>query len=73
MVQYNPDTGELVGTRGRPIKAKAGGYLVVWFEGRLQQAHRVAYYLMTGEWPEVVDHKNRNRLDNRFCNHRCYW
>jgi len=34
--------------RGRPNR---GGYGYVWFDGRQERAHRVAYYLAQGEWP----------------------
>lgn len=32
--------------------------------------HRLIYWLKTDEWPEVVDHKDRNRLNNDFDNLR---
>lgn len=35
------------------------GYGVVWFDGKVRLAHRVAFYLTRGRWPAdglVVDH-----------------
>jgi hypothetical protein len=39
------------------------GYGKVWFEGRLQYAHRVTYQILVGEIPDglVTDHLCRNR------------
>ena len=58
---------------GRPAftKVSSRGYLtaVVTFEGREVQlsAHRVAWALVVGAWPELqIDHANRRTRDNRF-------
>lgn len=34
------------------------------------KVHRVIFYILTGEWPPVVDHKDRNTLNNDISNLR---
>lgn len=49
----------------------AGGYRVVFLRGHLRPEHRVAWCFMTGVFPAgLLDHKNRDRADNRFANLR---
>ena len=53
---------------GRP---HIGGYISMFIDGEDHQAHRVAWIMMTGEWPkERVDHRDRNRANNRWTNLR---
>ena len=47
------------------------GYMEVKFQGRVYQAHRLAWALHFGEQPpEFLDHINRDKLDNRITNLR---
>jgi hypothetical protein len=47
------------------------GYLILKIKGKQLKAHRVAWLLNYGEFPEYeLDHINRNRLDNRIENLR---
>lgn len=49
------------------------GYLKVGIKGKNIFAHRLAWVIFYGEWPNKgfeIDHKNRNRTDNRIDNLR---
>lgn len=53
----------------------ATGYVVITLSHaagrwRLYPAHRLAWLYMTGNWPAEVDHKDRNRSNNRWANLR---
>jgi hypothetical protein len=50
---------------------KARGYLTIGVEGRLYQAHRLAWLYVTGEWPiGEIDHWDTNKLNNKWVNLR---
>lgn len=74
-IKYFPDTGEFYRLRwGRWIKTGYGqpdGYVIVYFKGRNYSAARVAWLLMTGEWPDgEVDHIDINKSNNVWSNLR---
>lgn len=46
------------------------GYLHGSVHGKTLQAHRVAYAIYHGEWPDHIDHINHNTTDNRIVNIR---
>lgn len=75
---YDPLTGAFTYKAGAFAAAgrEAGGvcnhgYTTVVLGRKRYQAHRVAWALMTGRWPEAdIDHINRIKTDNRFENLR---
>lgn len=77
---YNAETGLIVWKRKPKAKVRMGdvvgnlnrhGYRCLKFKGQQYLAHRLAWLLQTGSWPEGdIDHMNGNRSDNRFVNLR---
>ncbi len=46
------------------------GYLIIKVGKEAYKAHRLAYVIMTGKQPDVIDHINQNKTDNRWVNLR---
>ena len=77
---YDSESGRLLWRKGngRNVKpwqeAKAingRGYYTVKVRGKSYLAHRIAWLYVYGTFPPGdIDHKNRNRSDNRICNLR---
>lgn len=75
---YNPVTGQM--TLLRATKRLSAGhvfstlypnaYVTVSFNGKRAKVHRLAYVLMTGEQPDIMDHINGLKHDNRWENLR---
>jgi hypothetical protein len=79
LLHYDPETGCFVWRVARSARAKAGtvagslwrGYVNISVDAKIYTAHRLAWLYVTGAWPtNVIDHINRFRSDNRWCNLR---
>lgn len=80
VLQYEPHSGNLIWISSLHSKrvligqhagslAKSG-YRQITLFGTSYQAHRLIWFMETGEWPEQVDHINQDRSDNRWSNLR---
>ena len=75
---YDPITGEVKNPKGKVKGANKNGWL--YFAAKIviddesywcqQYNHRFAYYFMTGECADIIDHVNRLRFDNQWHNIR---
>lgn len=78
VVHYDPETGEFHRHDGGSLREflNTSGYRTFYVPvpGQREKvkirAHRLAWLIMTGEHPPVLDHINGDRLDNRWRNLR---
>lgn len=74
--RYNPLSGYFYRIKPTGVEIKVGskskdGYLMVNILDRSYSIHRLAWFYMTGSIPNgLIDHKDGNRLNNRFDNLR---
>lgn len=75
---YNPDTGVITRKKSRyankvgtnPCRDRLG-YLIVGIKQNNFFAHRIAWVIHYGKWPEkLIDHINGDKKDNRISNLR---
>jgi len=79
VLEYDPETG-LFRWKIRRSNCKKGwfkgyvtkeGYAIIGFAGKLHKAHRLAWLISKGDFPEEdIDHENQDRSDNRIENLR---
>lgn len=80
-LRYDPDTGVFTRLNSRSKKAasligkRAGtvnalGYRMIGIEYIVYLEHQIAWLYMTGEWTKEIDHRDRDKANNKWANLR---
>lgn len=79
VLEYDPASGNWrwkvrtswrVETEGRAGTINSHGYVAIKVDRKLYRAHRLAWLYMTGQWPNEIDHKDRNKANCAWANLR---
>lgn len=79
LLNYDPETGIFTWKEDRfsdregkvaGCKHKLTGYIQIKVFGKMYKGHRLAWLYVYGEFPTMLDHKNRIKHDNRIANLR---
>jgi len=68
-ITCKPDIGKLF-AYGLEIGSFDGQYLRVVIDYKSYLVHRVIWFMTYGDWPETIDHENKDKTDNRISNLR---
>lgn len=79
LLEYDPNTGTFTWLSCKAGQVQPGaaaghirkdGYASIKIGGKAYKAHRLAWLYMTGNWPEEIDHRDRDPSNNRWENLR---
>lgn len=79
-IEYDKETGDLFWIKDRGYRVKAGdkfgcfdkstGYIACEIFGFRNLAHRFVWFYHYGYWPDMLDHKDRDKTNNKLNNLR---